>query len=181
MSRRADAVTRAVSSPRLTAPAEPGSGAGPAPIANRRREPVRYPHQSDLALGAFPSAVPCARAHTAAIMHEWGLGHLAEAAGLVVTEIATNAIKASDGLLEQGYKLPFIHLWLSADSERVTVKVWDASNRLPEQQAPDLESEHGRGLMLVQALTEDYGAFLLEGGNGKVVWAVLKAHHIAQP
>jgi hypothetical protein len=45
--------------------------------------------------------------------------------------------------------------------------------------SPIVEAEHGRGLMLVQALTEDYGAFLLEGGNGKVVWALLAAHRTA--
>jgi anti-sigma regulatory factor (Ser/Thr protein kinase) len=137
------------------------------------REEVRYPRQSELALGALPGAVPCARLHVTAVLHEWGLGHLVEPVQLVVSEIVTNAIQASAGLLELGFKTPFIHLWLSADQGRVVVRVWDASNDLPEQQQPGPEAEHGRGLMLVQAMAEDYGTYRLEGGNGKIVWARL--------
>jgi anti-sigma regulatory factor (Ser/Thr protein kinase) len=145
-------------------------------VSNRKgagRQEVRYPLQSELTLGAYRSAVPCARAHATAIMHEWGLGFLAEKVELVVSEIVTNALQASGGLLEQGFKPPFIQLWLSADQGRVVVKVWDASNELPEQQQPGPEADHGRGLMLVQAMTEEYGTYRLEGGNGKIVWAVL--------
>jgi anti-sigma regulatory factor (Ser/Thr protein kinase) len=124
-------------------------------------------------LGAFPSAVPCARLHAKTVVHEWGLGHLAETLELVISEIVTNAVQASEGSLEQGYKLPFIQMWLSADDSSVGIQVWDSSNRMPQQQELELDAEHGRGLSIVQAMTEDYGAYRLEGGNGKVVWAVL--------
>jgi hypothetical protein len=65
-------------------------------------------------------------------------------------------------------------MWLCADVARVSVKVWDASNRMPHKREPDLESLDGRGLFLVESLSDDCGAYRLESGNGKIVWALCK-------
>lgn len=133
---------------------------------------MSYPKESELVLGALPSAVPCARLHAKAVLHEWGLGHLAETFELIVSEIVTNAIKASRGLVTDDYPFPpTIQVWLCADEKQVSVKVWDGSNRMPQKREPDLESPDGRGLFLVESMSDDCGAFRLEGGNGKVVWA----------
>jgi anti-sigma regulatory factor (Ser/Thr protein kinase) len=133
---------------------------------------MRYPHQSELVLGALPSAVPCARLHAEAVLHEWGLGRLAEPVKLIVSELVTNAVKASDGLVTDNYPFPpTLQMWLSADENRVSIQVWDADNDMPQKQAPDLEALGGRGLVLVEEMSECCGAYRLEGGNGKVVWA----------
>jgi anti-sigma regulatory factor (Ser/Thr protein kinase) len=130
---------------------------------------MRYPHQSELVLRALPSAVPCARLHAKAVLHEWGLGHMAETFELIVSEIVTNAVNASRGLVTNDYPFPpTIQVWLSASEKRVCVKVWDGNNRMPETREPDLESPAGRGLFLVESLSDDCGAYRLEGGNGKV-------------
>jgi hypothetical protein len=47
------------------------------------------------AAGALPGATPCARLHARAVLHEWGLAGLAEAAELIVSELVTNAVRAS--------------------------------------------------------------------------------------
>jgi anti-sigma regulatory factor (Ser/Thr protein kinase) len=131
-----------------------------------------YPHQSELVLGALPSAVPCARLHAKAVLHEWGQEHQAERVELIVSELVTNAVKASAGLVPHNHPFPpTIQMWLSADEKRVSIQVWDASNHMPEKREPDLESLDGRGLLLVESLSDDCGAYRLEGGNGKVVWA----------
>jgi hypothetical protein len=50
------------------------------------------------------------------------------------------------------------------------VLIWDASPRQPVRREHDNDAESGRGLELVQALTEEWG--VCPGGlGGKVVWA----------
>ena len=56
-----------------------------------------WPLRSGLELAAFPTAVPCARLHARHITLEWGLRALAEPTELLVSELATNAIRASAG------------------------------------------------------------------------------------
>jgi anti-sigma regulatory factor (Ser/Thr protein kinase) len=128
-------------------------------------------HQSHLVLGALPSAVPCARLHASLVLAEWDLKALAETTEMVVSEIVTNAVRASAGLPERHHGLPAVQLWLSADHEHVLIEVWDADERMPVRQQPDPEAEHGRGLLLVEALSEDYGAYRPAGYPGKIVWA----------
>jgi two-component sensor histidine kinase len=70
---------------------------------------------------------------------------------------------------------PTIQIWLSADKERVSVQVWDASNRMPQKREPDPDAVSGRGLVLVESLSERCGAYRLEGGNGKIVWTLIRA------
>jgi hypothetical protein len=64
-------------------------------------------------------------------------------------------------------------LWLLSDYRTVLLQVWDGNNRMPRRQELDPESEGGRGLWLVEALSEDWGAFQPEDASGKVVWAAV--------
>jgi hypothetical protein len=66
-----------------------GPGGAPAVV------PPDWPLTSYLELGAQPGAVPCARAHALAVLWEWRLTALAEAAELAVSELVTNAILAA--------------------------------------------------------------------------------------
>ena len=64
--------------------------AGPAPGPRSAWE-----FESVLAIGALPTATPCARLHARNIACEWGLHGLADTIELVVSELVTNAVKAS--------------------------------------------------------------------------------------
>ncbi len=140
-----------------------------------------WARQSYLELGAMASAVPCARGHTRLVLGEWGLPGLADPAEHVVSELMTNAIAASHGQVGSRFGgrwsagVPPVRLWLAADGERVLLQVWDGSNRMPRQREPDPVAESGRGLWLVEALSEDWGAFQPEHASGKVVWALVAA------
>jgi len=126
-----------------------------------------YPLTSRLELGARPTAVPCARMITRQVVREWGLADLAETAELLVSELVTNAIRASQGLLE-----PAIRLWLVSDRSTVVIRVWDGCSEMPAVcQDASLDSERGRGLLLVEALSKDWGAY--RRGHGKVVWVLI--------
>lgn len=159
-------------------PEEPRSGSGPASTTERSSgcasNPVR---QSELVLGAWPGAVPCARLHAKAVLHEWRLADLVETVELVVSELVTNAVRASEELAAILPTLPTVQLWLSADHERVLIQVWDGSNRMPQKQEPDPAALGGRGLLLVEAISESCGTYRLEGGDGKIIWARVGPAH----
>jgi anti-sigma regulatory factor (Ser/Thr protein kinase) len=126
-----------------------------------------YPLTSRLELGARPTAVPCARMITRQVIREWGLPDLVETAELLVSELATNAIRASQGLPE-----PTIRLWLVSDRSTLVIRVWDGNSEMPAVcEDADLDSECGRGLLLVEALSKDWGAY--RRGRGKVVWVLI--------
>jgi len=118
------------------------------------------------------TAPSCARLHASAILREWGLADLSETAALVISELATNAVQASGEPASMPYAgLPVIHFRLLADERRVVIEVWDENPHtpVPRQTAPD--EEHGRGLMLVEALCQRWGTEAVPGWGGKVVWA----------
>jgi len=127
-----------------------------------------WPLRSYLELGAMPSATPCARLHTREVLREWGLQDLNDSAELIVSELVTNALNAS---LKLNPTYP-IRLWLLSDKTRIAILVWDG-NPLPLIRADvDEKSESGRGLFLVEALSERWNWYPVQGGGGKVVWSV---------
>ncbi len=132
---------------------------------------------SYLELGALPSAVPCARLHTRQVLWEWGLQAVTEPVELIVSELITNSVKASEGLTGSRYQgrwlpgLPPVRLWLRVDRNQVVVQVWDANHQMPMRQQPELLADHGRGFVLVETMSAEWGACALEGSSGKVVWS----------
>lgn len=168
-SRRAGVVQG--SEPTATDP-EPNSGVGPAFQLDEPTPPLR----SYLELGALPSAVPCARLHARHVLREWGLNGLAPDSELLVSELVTNAVKATAGRDEAA-----VRLRLSGDNTRVLIEVWDADPRAPapkdlgEHGIPDLQEEGGRGLFLVAALSARWDWYPTGEPAGKVVWCELSA------
>jgi anti-sigma regulatory factor (Ser/Thr protein kinase) len=71
--------------------------------------------------------------------------------------------------------LACIRLRLSTDGMVALVEVWDENFDLPKTTQPGPDDESGRGLMLVDALTERWGWDLPPSGRGKIVWALLRA------
>ena len=139
---------------------------------------ARWAVQSVMVVAALPTATPCARLHARNIACEWGLGDLADTIELVVSELVTNAVQASvdhDGRPRYSaeHGLACVHLRLSTDGLAALVEVWDENARLPESTDPGLADESGRGLMLVEALTERWGWDVSQSGRGKIVWALV--------
>jgi len=115
------------------------------------------------------------------VLWEWGLEGLAETVELIVSELVTNAQRASASIMGSRYGrqwrpgVPPIRLWLYADRQTVLIQVWDGDHHLPEPQGVDLEAESGRGLLLVESLSAEWGAFVPEQSSGKVTWAIIAA------
>ena len=126
----------------------------------------RWPRQSFLELGAYPSAVPCARLHTRQILWEWRLTSLSDSGELLATELMTNAVKISR---EQP-----VRLWLLADRTRLVILVWDSSPLPPVPMSIGDDDENGRGLLLVETLSTQWNwYFPPPETGGKVVWALI--------
>jgi hypothetical protein len=73
-----------------------------------------------------------------------------------------------------------IRLWLASDQVQVVICTWDASPQPPVPVDAADDSEHGRGLLLVEAVSKQWdwfpagpGSLWTEGHDGKVVWATV--------
>jgi anti-sigma regulatory factor (Ser/Thr protein kinase) len=134
----------------------------------------RWPLHSYLELGALPTAVPCARLHTRHLLWEWCLSELSEVCELLVSELTTNAVQ-----IMAGWKVPLpIRFRMSSDTVRVVIEVWDADPTPPKPKAVSADGllpldEGGRGLLLVDSLSERWGWYPTRELGGKVVWAVV--------
>jgi hypothetical protein len=77
--------------------------------------------RSYLELSPLPTAVPCARGHARLVMAEWNLACLADTVELIVSELVTNGLRASAGLLGSRFGgrwspgVPPVRMWLSSD------------------------------------------------------------------
>jgi anti-sigma regulatory factor (Ser/Thr protein kinase) len=128
-----------------------------------------WPLQDFLELGALAGAVPCARLHARQVLREWGLTNLGESTELLVSELITNAVKASRAVTQASA----VRLWLMSDLARILILVWDTSPQPPVRVNATGGAENGRGLILVEAVSEQWGWYSQDDITGKFVWANL--------
>ncbi|MFE9764695.1 ATP-binding protein [Streptomyces sp. NPDC005808] len=95
-----------------------------------------------------------------AYLRYWEMPELTDPVGLAVTELLANVLRhVPDRRCE---------LLVLRQPDGVRVEVSDGSARLPKVSAPDSESEGGRGLVLVEAMADEWG--VEPTGDGKTVW-----------
>ena len=115
--------------------------------------------EAERAFPGTPKSVPEARRFV--IGH---LGHLndelQDMVCVMVSELTTNAVL---------YGVGDFSLSLDANTDRLLVSVSDSGPGTPQVQTPKLSDLHGRGLLIVQRLADQWGTTNLEGG-GKTVW-----------
>ncbi|TDD09909.1 ATP-binding protein [Nonomuraea diastatica] len=110
-----------------------------------------------------PSCVATARRFVDQTLTAWGVMEVAFDAQLVVSELVTNAMRHGGGVAQ---------LRLLSHGAELACVVADHSHTVPVTAAPDVFSEFGRGLRLVDALCSAWG-WLSPSGSRKLVWAVL--------
>jgi anti-sigma regulatory factor (Ser/Thr protein kinase) len=148
-----------------------GQHSQPAPLDGATGTALHeWPLVSALEFGSLPTAVGSARAHTRGILAEWGLASLTEDAEVLVSELMTNALEASWRLDDR----PPIALRLLASQDRLLIEAWDQDTGPCDlhPQQPRSDEDHGRGLMVVDALSHRWGVRLASASH-KVVWAEL--------
>lgn len=131
--------------------------------------------QSRLDLACEPSAVRRARHHTAEVLGQRDTtALLVEDALLIVSELMTNAVKHARIPLDAGNNRPelprcTLNLWTTAT--HLIIAVYDQDRRPPvPRQSPD-DAENGRGLTLVDTLSDGWGYSYPSPDSGKLVWA----------
>ncbi|HEX3591781.1 MAG TPA: ATP-binding protein [Pseudonocardiaceae bacterium] len=88
-------------------------------------------------------------------------GQIVSDVELIATELVTNAHLHGRPPIQ--FRLYY------ADPATLRMDVTDSAAALPRVMHPDSEAEHGRGLLLVQAMSTTWG--VLKVGTGKTVWA----------
>lgn len=93
----------------------------------------------------------------------WGLLDVADAAELALTELIANVVRHVPGGICQTliFRLP---------DGGVRVEVADGRAELPRVTVGDALAEDGRGMVLVDAVTDRWGAESRRDGAGKTVW-----------
>jgi anti-sigma regulatory factor (Ser/Thr protein kinase) len=120
-------------------------------------------------LGINAQSGRTARRFTRSTLKEWGLAGLADDAEVIVGEFVANAVShASRGT---GTGQP-IGLRLLRRTGEVMCAVLDPSDCAPVLRAPDQTEEAGRGLQMVDQLSDVWGWSPVTG-RGKAVWAIL--------
>ncbi|WP_405013939.1 ATP-binding protein [Kitasatospora sp. NBC_01539] len=105
-------------------------------------------------------AVGAIRRRLRTALDRWGVPELADTAELLTSELVTNA------LVHTGHGAVFDAV-LTPD-QRLRIEVRDAAATVPGRRAPGEYATSGRGLLLVEALADDWGVQLR--GDGKVTW-----------
>ncbi|OIJ92626.1 SpoIIE family protein phosphatase [Streptomyces monashensis] len=115
------------------------------------------PIRSGWVVWRLPDAVMHARRFTARTLRRWKVEEATDAVLLVVSELVTNALVHTQGP---------VRLDLMLREDRVRVCVSDSSPRAPAKPViVDWESTGGRGLLLVEAMSESFGTVPVAGGK----------------
>jgi anti-sigma regulatory factor (Ser/Thr protein kinase) len=110
----------------------------------------------------LPSSVSSpqlARAFLRSALQTWQLDGFGEVTELLVTELVANVVTHVGAPMT---------LRVQRSPSRVRVEIDDSSAQVPELHHPDSADEHGRGVLLVDQLADDWGAEQHE--HGKTVW-----------
>jgi anti-sigma regulatory factor (Ser/Thr protein kinase) len=154
-------------------PARP-PGSADAPARDYRHAPGSH---TSAELKAEPAAVAQARRLTRTTLARWQLGRLIDDAETIASELATNALNASTP--PRG-TLPAIIFAIHRRPRELRIVAWDNGPGQPRPAAPGTDSETGRGLAIVAALSRQWGWWPTPHSGGKVVWSSLPAPDIAR-
>lgn len=148
---------------------------------------IGLPQRGKVSLAAFaamPSAPSLARHHAVAVLRKWDLpSDIIETTELLVSELVTNALNAcGTNPMPQEIDGPDavegISLALRLLHDRLVMEVSDNDPNPPVPALAAADSESGRGLMLIQALTKEWG-FAFPPAGGKIVYGVISVPGLA--
>jgi anti-sigma regulatory factor (Ser/Thr protein kinase) len=114
-------------------------------------------HRHRVSLTAGPAAAGQARGQVRAAICTWDVPVDADLAILLASELVTNAIRHEAG--------ETITLAISCSQGEFRVEVHDTSCTLPVPVDAPLDAETGRGLLLVNSLSAEWGSYRTPGGK----------------
>jgi anti-sigma regulatory factor (Ser/Thr protein kinase) len=129
---------------------------------------------------ADPGSISAARRFATQTMQRWGLADREADLTTVVSELLTNAVRHGLPLAANPPGRP-IRLGLLHTGAAVMCAVTDPSEQLPVPREPCWLAENGRGLHVIAALSDQWGACPAPGQAGKVVWATFSTASLSAP
>jgi anti-sigma regulatory factor (Ser/Thr protein kinase) len=120
-------------------------------------------HKHRVPLTAGPTAPAQARGQVRAAICTWDVPVDSSVAVLLTSELVTNAITHEAG--------ETIMLAISCSNDQLRVDVHDSSCVLPVPEDAPIDAETGRGLMLVNSLSSEWGCYRTP--TGKAVYFTL--------
>jgi hypothetical protein len=121
---------------------------------------------AELSLASLPNAPFYGRLLVQRSLRAWGIAHMIDDAQLVASELLTNAVNASAGLTTIQVRLAVL------EGTSLMIEVRDCSPEPPVLDDAVSHNESGRGLMIVEALSECWG-YYHPTYRSKAVWAEL--------
>jgi serine/threonine-protein kinase RsbW len=118
---------------------------------------------------SIPESARIARWHVRAAFEYHGLGDYAYDAQIITSELVTNAIQHADADWTERI---VVSLMLVHNPEAIAVVVMDSSPYPPVKREAAADSERGRGLQIVEALSPHWR--WVPEDDGKTVFAVLE-------
>ncbi len=117
---------------------------------------------TDMTETQLPSSLEApmlAGAFLRAALETWRLDGFGQITELLASELVSNVVVHVNAPMT---------LRISKGASSIRIDVEDPSSTLPELRHPDVDDEHGRGVLFVSELADDWGAERHEGG--KTVW-----------
>lgn len=96
-------------------------------------------------------------------LRAWGRAGIVDDAQVIMGELWTNAITHAPS--------PEYVVAVDWNGGMIRLEMWDSSPFRPQKLPLDLNGEHGRGMRIVDALSEAWGSHV--AASGKCVWAIL--------
>lgn len=150
----------------------PPSGAATAHPATA--QPATPGHEFTMRFTSTPRGARLARRLVSARLDEWGHPYDSaanEAVTLIAAELTSNAVRHGHVPGRD------FHVRLAAEADTLRVEVTDTrAERVPplSAQAPPMDEESGRGLLLVARLAARWGVAPRPEAPGKTVWAEVR-------
>ncbi|MCT6780566.1 ATP-binding protein [Streptomyces sp. CS7] len=126
--------------------------------------------QFEASFPADPAAISPVRRRLKAFLRENGLEHVADDVALICQELMSNAVQHGCLGLPAETTLKIIVVWSDV---RLRAAVHDPSDQEPREQGASRSRTSGRGLRLVDELSDRWGVETDPAGAGKAVWTEL--------
>jgi len=114
-------------------------------------------HGCQVRLAAKPAAVGQARCHVQAAICAWAVPVDEAIAILLTSELVTNAVTHQAGRT--------VTVAITCSPGQLRVDVHDTSRALPVLAPAPVDAETGRGLMLVDSLSDEWGSYRTPAGK----------------
>ena len=151
-----------------------------------------FPRLATRTAGPDARSVGTARDFCLSTMRRWGVTDRQDDVAVVVSELLTNALRHAVPQTGPPPGTPFgptggpgrsrwpVRLGLVQPGQFVLCAVADPSPRPPQPKQPDYLAESGRGLHVIDALSDRWGS-TVPTDAGKVVWALFSVRLDRQP